>query len=61
MTREQMKYHLFRPLRSRKPQGLGLGMYTMRQVATLHGGKIRIVSEEGQGTRVLFHFPGEED
>jgi signal transduction histidine kinase len=61
MTREQMKYHLFRPLRSSKPHGLGLGMYTMRQVATLHGGKIRIVSEAGRGTRVLFQFPVEEE
>jgi signal transduction histidine kinase len=50
---------LFRPFITTKADGLGLGAYTMRQVAVLHGGRIRIRSAPEAGTRVIFHFPAE--
>ena len=48
---------LCKPFCSTKEDGLGLGVYTMRQVAALHSGTVRIQSARGVGTRVRFHFP----
>lgn len=60
MSEAFVRERLFRPFGSTKEAGLGLGVYTMRQVAALHGGSLRILSIEGGGTRVRFHFPVEE-
>jgi len=57
MSKEFLREQLFRPFSTTKESGMGLGAYTFRQVATLHGGSVRILSEEGVGTRVRFHFP----
>jgi len=48
---------LFRPFATTKADGLGLGLYTIRQVARLHGGTLRILSCAGVGTRVRFYLP----
>jgi signal transduction histidine kinase len=56
---EFLRESLFRPFCSTKADGLGLGVYTLRQVARLHGGTVRIQSEPGAGTRVRFHFPAD--
>ena len=37
--------------------GLGLGMAIVRQVVEAHGGKIRVHSRPGSGTRVTFSLP----
>jgi len=58
MSAEFMRRHLFAPFSTTKEDGMGMGAYTIRQVAALHGGTVRILSKEGQGTRVRFHFPG---
>ena len=57
MSEEFLRERLSRPFASTKEDGLGLGMYTFRQVALLHGGSARILTTEGVGTRVRFHFP----
>lgn len=57
MSPEFVREALFRPFATTKEDGLGLGAYTFRQVAALHGGTVRILSREGEGTRVRFHFP----
>jgi len=44
---------------SAKSDGLGLGVYTVRQVAHLHGGTVRIASAPGTGTCIRFSFPTE--
>jgi len=59
MSEEFLREKLFNPFSTTKEDGLGLGVYTIRQVALLHGGSVRIRSVEGQGTRVRFHFPTE--
>jgi signal transduction histidine kinase len=59
MDRDFLRHQLFEPFTSTKEEGLGLGTYTMRQVAMLHGGTVRIRSIRGSGTRVSFHFPAE--
>jgi signal transduction histidine kinase len=51
---------LFRPFVTTKEDGLGLGVYTMKQVALMHGGTVQIRSGNGRGTQVSFRFPGEE-
>jgi signal transduction histidine kinase len=57
MSEVFLRERLSRPFASTKEDGLGLGMYTFRQVAHLHGGSARILTTEGVGTRVRFHFP----
>jgi signal transduction histidine kinase len=37
--------------------GLGLGMSIARQIVERHGGDIRVESEVGRGTRVVFSVP----
>jgi signal transduction histidine kinase len=59
MSEEFIREKLFNPFSTTKEDGLGLGVYTIRQIALLHGGSVRIRSVEGEGTRVRFHFPTE--
>jgi len=44
---------------SRKFQGTGLGLPLTRSLTELHGGKFRITSEKGVGTKVTVKFPSE--
>lgn len=37
--------------------GLGLGLYISRQIATAHGGTIRVQSELGKGTTFILELP----
>lgn len=57
MDPEFIRKRLFCPFGSTKENGMGLGVYTMNQIASLHGGRVRIVSDPGSGTRVRFFFP----
>jgi signal transduction histidine kinase len=60
MTEEFLRDGLNKPFASTKEDGMGLGVYTFRQVAALHGGNVRVLSREGEGTRVRFHFPADD-
>jgi len=46
--------------RSRKTGGTGLGLSIVKQIVSLHGGTMKIASEEGKGTSVILTFPIEE-
>lgn len=37
--------------------GLGLGLYVVKQVASMHGGSVFIESKKNQGTKVTMMFP----
>ena len=42
---------------SRAHEGTGLGLVITERLVELHGGTIRLESDEGQGTRVTLKFP----
>jgi putative PEP-CTERM system histidine kinase len=48
---------LFRPLQSRKPGGLGVGLYQSKQIVEAHQGTILVQSQEGMGTQVRIALP----
>jgi signal transduction histidine kinase len=60
MDREFVRNWLFRPFATTKEDGLGLGAYTMRQVARIHGGSLKVRSKPASGTVVSFVFSSEE-
>ena len=52
---------VFKPMFTTKPEGkgTGLGLAICREIVRTHGGEIRIESEVGHGTTVLFSLPGQ--
>ena len=48
---------IFQPFFTTKPQGNGLGLAIAQRVVLDHGGKIRVESTLGKGTRFLLSFP----
>lgn len=60
MTEEFVREHLFRPFQTTKPEGVGLGLYTARQIVRFHHGEVRVRSRPGKGTRVRVTLPADE-
>ena len=58
MSAEFLRDRLFRPFETTKPQGVGLGLATARQIVRFHRGTIRILSQPGGGTLVRLSLPG---
>ena len=48
---------LFHPFATTKRRGVGLGLYTCREVVRAHGGTINVVSEQGVGTTFRVVLP----
>jgi signal transduction histidine kinase len=48
---------IFQPFFTTKPQGTGLGLAITHQIVKDHGGKIRVESTLGNGTRFIMSFP----
>jgi signal transduction histidine kinase len=57
MTAEFVRTRLFRPFSTTKTKGIGLGLYTCREVIEAHGGRIEVESEPGSGTRFRVVLP----
>jgi PAS domain S-box-containing protein len=51
------RFHRGRQVSSTNYGGLGLGLYTTRQIIERHGGSIWVESKEGQGTTFYFSLP----
>ena len=49
--------NLFRPFRSTKDGGLGLGLYECKRIVESHGGRILVQSEVGKGTEFRVELP----
>ena len=44
------------PSRSSARGGLGLGLSMVRQIVEIHGGRIRVESREGEGSKFIVFF-----
>jgi PAS domain S-box-containing protein len=49
----------FEPFRSGRSGGRGVGLYTAHDIATRHGGELRLTDREAGGTCATFHLPWE--
>ena len=56
-----LRKELFKPFRTTKKQGLGIGLYQCRQIIEAHGGRIEVSSEEGSGSVFTVWFDNSAD
>lgn len=59
MSPDFIQTSLFRPFRSTKPKGLGIGLFQCKKIIEAHGGRIEVESEEGKGSIFRVVLPGE--
>jgi putative PEP-CTERM system histidine kinase len=57
MTDDFMKNNLFKPFRTTKKKGLGIGLYQCKNIIEAHGGKITVESELNKGTTFEIFLP----
>ena len=57
MTEDFIKKKLYRPFSTTKNKGIGLGLFTCREVVEAHGGKLEVQSAPGAGTRFRVVLP----
>ncbi len=57
MSPRFVRQELFQPFRSTKPGGFGIGAYEAREIARSHGGRLDVVSREGEGTVFTITLP----
>lgn len=57
MTERFMEERLFHPFATTKKRGVGLGLYTCREVVVANGGTITVASKEGAGTTFRVVLP----
>ena len=50
MTASFTRNELFKPFKTSKKQGLGIGLYQCRQIVEAHGGRIEVASVAGSGS-----------
>jgi signal transduction histidine kinase len=50
-------YRIFEPFFSTKVRGIGLGLAICRAIVDNHGGKLRVASEPGSGSRFSLSVP----
>ncbi|MBM3216758.1 sensor histidine kinase [Candidatus Poribacteria bacterium] len=54
---DEARARIFEPFFSTKKEGTGLGLAVVKQVSDLHGARIDVKSQPGQGTTFTLHFP----
>jgi signal transduction histidine kinase len=60
MTEEFQRTRLFRPFATTKPKGVGLGLYTCRELIRALGGRVEVESKRGSGTCFRIVLPSDE-
>ncbi|MBI5755918.1 MAG: GHKL domain-containing protein [Nitrospirae bacterium] len=57
MSKEFIRTSLFKPFRSSKSHGLGIGLFQCKKIVEAHGGRIEVESEEGMGSEFRVVLP----
>ncbi|HZG52831.1 MAG TPA: ATP-binding protein [Pyrinomonadaceae bacterium] len=57
MTEDFMRTRLFRAFATTKKRGIGLGLYTCREIVESHGGRLEVKTRLGSGTRFRVVLP----
>ena len=57
MTEDFMRKSLFRPFKTTKKKGLGIGLFQCKKIAEAHGGKIEVKSKKGEGSTFRLILP----
>ena len=57
MSTSFVRHDLFKPFRSTKPGGFGIGAYEAREIARAHDGRLDVVSREDEGTVFTIMLP----
>ncbi|NVN92439.1 MAG: PEP-CTERM system histidine kinase PrsK [Desulfuromonadales bacterium] len=56
MTANFIRSELFKPFKTTKKKGLGIGLYQCRQTVESYGGRIEVSSEDGKGSTFTIWF-----
>jgi signal transduction histidine kinase len=54
---ENMKQRMFDPFVTKNPEGLGLGLYIVRQLISALHGSIEVADNDGGGTAITVSLP----
>jgi signal transduction histidine kinase len=57
ISKKFQKENLFRPFATTKEKGIGLGLYSCKEIVTTHNGRIEVVSEKNIGTTFKVVLP----
>jgi signal transduction histidine kinase len=57
MSSEFIQKSLFRPFKTTKKKGMGIGLYHSQMIVEAHHGKIEVESEVGRGTTFRVYLP----
>jgi signal transduction histidine kinase len=60
MSREFIQNSLFRPFKTTKKQGMGIGLFQSKMIVEAHKGRIEVESEEGVGSTFRVLLPIQE-